>query len=76
MKVNIQPIKNAPEGAIFGTCLFDPMILPNKLMVQVFLDYFFFETVRKPLRGFSLTMLPAGRSTGVPFAFFSTFAKK
>ena len=38
--------------------------------------YFFLETVRKPLRGFSFTTRSAGRSTGVPFAFFSTFAKK
>ena len=38
--------------------------------------YFFFETVKKPLRGFSLTTRSAGSSTGVPLAFFSTLAKK
>lgn len=31
---------------------------------SVFLNYFFFETVRKPLRGFSLTTRSAGSSTG------------
>ena len=34
----------------------------DKLLQGV--DYFFFETVRKPLRGFSMTTRSAGRSTG------------
>ena len=38
--------------------------------------YAFLATVKKPLRGFSLTIRSAGRSQGVPFAPFSSFEKK
>ena len=39
-------------------------------------ENYFFLRVKKPLRGFSLTSRSAGRSHGVPLAFFAVLVKK